>query len=120
MRLYFSLLILIRKSRRYHANSVSIVEYSGKTLTIKATGTFARDIEPGAKVFLQVKYGLITLIKQEADLCDQIENVDMHCPLEEGKMTLLKDVDLPKEIPPVSNSHVGSCAARLYATTVLA
>lgn len=49
-----------------------------------------------------MKYGLIRLIKQEADLCEQIQNVDMHCPLKQGKMTLTKEVDIPKEVPPVS------------------
>jgi hypothetical protein len=72
---------------------------------IKATGTFHKDVEAGAKVFIQIKYGLITLIKQEADLCDQIQNVDMECPLEKGDMTLTKEVDLPNEIPPVSYSY---------------
>jgi hypothetical protein len=42
---------------------------------IEANGTFSQDIEPGATVFLQVKYGLITLIKQEADLCDNLPKV---------------------------------------------
>lgn len=50
---------------------------------------------------LQVKYGLIRIINQEADLCDNIKNVDLECPLKKGDMTLTKDVDLPKEIPPV-------------------
>ena len=50
---------------------------------------------------LQVKYGLITLINQEADLCETIEKADLKCPLEKGEMKLTKDVDLPKEIPPV-------------------
>ncbi|KAL2000666.1 hypothetical protein VTN02DRAFT_2779 [Thermoascus thermophilus] len=77
---------------------------AGQTLTIKATGTFKETIEEGAKVLLQVKYGLIRLISQEADLCEQIENVDLHCPLEKGKMTLTKEVELPKEIPPGSYS----------------
>ncbi|KAL1959736.1 hypothetical protein VTO42DRAFT_1322 [Malbranchea cinnamomea] len=72
----------------------------GEKLIIKATGTFAKEVEQGAKVFLEVKYGLIRLIKQEADLCEQIENVDMHCPLEKGKMALTKEVDIPKEVPP--------------------
>lgn len=74
---------------------------SGETLTIKAKGDFKEKIEEGAKVHLQVKYGLITLINQEADLCETIENVDLSCPLDKGEMTLSKDVDLPKEIPPV-------------------
>lgn len=72
----------------------------GKTLTIKAKGTFQEKIEQGAYVLLQVKYGLITLIKQQADLCEQIVNVDLKCPLEEGEMSFTKDVDLPAHIPP--------------------
>ncbi|KAK2774781.1 Phosphatidylglycerol/phosphatidylinositol transfer protein [Emmonsiellopsis sp. PD_33] len=72
----------------------------GQTLTINASGTFSREVGEGSKVQIQVKYGLIRLINQEADLCDQISNVDLECPLEKGKMTLTKQVDLPKEIPP--------------------
>lgn len=51
---------------------------------------------------LQVKYGLIRIINQEADLCENLKNVDLECPLKKGPMVLTKDVDLPKEIPPVS------------------
>ncbi|KAF2489337.1 hypothetical protein BU16DRAFT_531660 [Lophium mytilinum] len=72
----------------------------GKTLTIKAKGTLNEAIEDGAKVHLQVKYGLITLINQEADLCEQVKQVDLECPLDKGKLVLSKDVDLPREIPP--------------------
>ncbi|KAA8650640.1 hypothetical protein EYZ11_002801 [Aspergillus tanneri] len=72
----------------------------GQTLIIKAKGTLQKKIEKGAYVLLQVKYGLITLIKQQADLCDQIVNVDLKCPLEEGDMSLTKKVDLPRQIPP--------------------
>ncbi|ORY11328.1 ML domain-domain-containing protein [Clohesyomyces aquaticus] len=72
----------------------------GKTLTIKASGDFKEAVEQGAKVHLQVKYGLITLINQQSDLCDVIDNVDLKCPLDKGEMALTKDVSLPKEIPP--------------------
>ncbi|PLB34193.1 ML domain-containing protein [Aspergillus candidus] len=72
----------------------------GKTLTIEAKGVLRERIEKGAKVLLVVKYGLITLIRQTADLCDQLVNVDMKCPLEKGDMILTKKVDLPKQIPP--------------------
>ncbi|PLB47954.1 ML domain protein [Aspergillus steynii IBT 23096] len=72
----------------------------GKTLTIKAKGNIHKKIEQGAYVLLQVKYGLITLIKQQADLCEQIVNVDLKCPLEEGEMSLVKQVELPSHIPP--------------------
>ncbi|PGH00874.1 hypothetical protein GX51_05538 [Blastomyces parvus] len=72
----------------------------GQTLTIKASGTFSKQVEEGSKVQIQVKYGLIRLINQEADLCEEIKNVDLECPLEKGNMSFTKQVDLPKEIPP--------------------
>lgn len=72
----------------------------GEKLTISANGTLSQQIEPGATVFLQVKYGLITLIKQEADLCDNLPKIDIECPLKKGPMTILKEVDIPKQVPP--------------------
>ena len=59
-------------------------------------------IEDGAYVHLQVKYGVIRLITTKADLCEQLKNVDIECPIEEGPLTITKTVELPKEIPPVS------------------
>ncbi|KAF2091930.1 phosphatidylglycerol/phosphatidylinositol transfer protein precursor [Saccharata proteae CBS 121410] len=73
---------------------------AGTTLTIAATGNLAEDVEEGAKVRLQVKYGLITLIRQEASLCDYVKEVNLECPLKKGDLKLSKDVDLPREIPP--------------------
>lgn len=78
-----------------------ICVFSGQTLTIEAKGTLHEKIDKGATVLLEVKYGLISLIRQSADLCEQIENVDLHCPLEKGDMVLKKQVELPKQIPPV-------------------
>jgi hypothetical protein len=73
-------------------------------LTIKAKGTVAEAIEEGAYIQLQVKYGLIRLISTKADLCEQVKNVDMECPIEKGLLVIEKSVDLPKEIPPVCSS----------------
>ncbi|KAH0545189.1 Phosphatidylglycerol/phosphatidylinositol transfer protein, partial [Trichoglossum hirsutum] len=72
----------------------------GQALDIEAVGELSKDIEQGAYVNLQVKYGLIRLVNTKADLCDQIKNVDMECPLKEGRTLLTKSVNLPKEIPP--------------------
>jgi len=60
------------------------------------------DVEDGAFVILQVKYGLIRLVNTQASLCEQVSNVDLECPIKKGKTTITKDVELPKEIPPVS------------------
>lgn len=73
---------------------------AGKNLTIEAKGTLSEDIEDGAKVHLQVKYGLIRLINQEADLCKQVEHVNLECPLKHGTTNITKTVDIPKQIPP--------------------
>merc|ERR1711977_813750 len=73
---------------------------AGKKLSIAASGTLHEDVEEGAKVHLQVKFGLITLINQEADLCDQVDKVELSCPLKKGDLKLTKEVELPRQIPP--------------------
>ena len=78
---------------------------SGSTLTINATGTLKEPVEDGAKIHLQVKWGLVTIVNQQADLCTTIENVDLSCPLDEGDMEMTKDVALPKQIPPVRKAQ---------------
>jgi len=75
---------------------------AGEPLLIKATGTLSRDItvEDNAVVDIVVKYGFIKLLSTQADLCEQIKNVDMECPIKKGPITITKEVQLPKEIPP--------------------
>ncbi|KAI0406915.1 ml domain-containing protein [Xylaria palmicola] len=72
----------------------------GSKLTIQASGTVSTTIQKGAYVKLVVKYGLIRLISTTADLCEQVENVDLKCPIEKGVLSITKDVDIPKEVPP--------------------
>jgi len=74
----------------------------GAELVIRASGTVFEPIEDGAYVKLVVKYGLIRLISTTADLCEQIDNVDLKCPIEKGVLSITKSVDIPKEVPPVS------------------
>lgn len=64
-------------------------------------GTFKETIGKGAYVVIQVKYGLIKLLSTTADLCEQIKEVDLECPLEAGQTKITKEVELPKQIPPV-------------------
>lgn len=72
----------------------------GQNLTISASGTVKEDITPGAYVEVEVKYGLIRLIRQRLDLCEQTEKVDLACPIKEGEITLERVVELPQAIPP--------------------
>ncbi|KAF2098567.1 hypothetical protein NA57DRAFT_75807 [Rhizodiscina lignyota] len=85
---------------------------AGQKLQITATGDLKEKIEEGAKIHLQVKYGLITLIKQDADLCDQASNINLECPIDEGKLTLSKDVNLPNEIPPGKYSVIADVTTK--------
>ncbi|KAK3390533.1 putative phosphatidylglycerol/phosphatidylinositol transfer protein [Podospora didyma] len=73
---------------------------AGQPLIIEARGTVKQRIEENAYVNLQVKYGFIRLINTKADLCKEIQNVDMECPIEEGQISITKTVELPNEIPP--------------------
>ena len=76
--------------------------YSGTVLNVTAKGTLSEQVEEGAKIHLEVKYDLIRLLNQDADLCDTIANVDLECPLKKGETEVTKSVKLPKRIPPVS------------------
>lgn len=76
--------------------------YSGANLTIEAVGTLLQDVGEGAYVDLQVKYGIIKLLTTQADLCEQVSNVDLKCPIKKGQVTITKDVEIPKQIPGVS------------------
>ena len=71
------------------------------------------DIEEGAYVLLTVKYGLIRLISTKADLCEQIGEVDLECPVKKGRLQISKSVELPAEIPPVGYPR---CSLRPYLT----
>jgi len=73
---------------------------AGQDLVIEAKGTVKEPIQKGAYVELQVKYGYIRLVNMRADLCDQISNVDLECPIDEGVISITKSVELPNEIPP--------------------
>jgi len=92
-----------------HENNILVIDHvnltpnpplPGKPLVIEATGEFRETVGEGAYVMLQVKYGLIRLVNTKVDMCEQIENVDLHCPMKKGEAVLTKTVDLPREIPP--------------------
>ncbi|KAI9800828.1 MAG: hypothetical protein M1825_003611 [Sarcosagium campestre] len=73
---------------------------AGNSLKIEASGTLSEDVEEGAYVNLVVKYGIIKLLDTRADVCNEIKNVDLECPLKKGETVVTKKVDLPKTIPP--------------------
>lgn len=99
----------VEPAAQQNETGADTIQYSGKELLITASGTIKKRIEQGAKVKISVKYGLIKLLTTEADLCEQIANVDLECPLEPGDRDIVKTVDLPAEIPPVRNPLIFVC-----------
>ncbi|QPG77003.1 Phosphatidylglycerol/phosphatidylinositol transfer protein [Brettanomyces nanus] len=72
----------------------------GQNLTISAVGTLSKLVESGAYVDVDVSYGYIKIIHQTYDLCDELPQVDMTCPLKRGYYKIEKEVEIPKEVPP--------------------
>ncbi|EGW34491.1 Phosphatidylglycerol/phosphatidylinositol transfer protein [Spathaspora passalidarum NRRL Y-27907] len=73
---------------------------AGANLTFTATGFVGKTIEPGAYVDVDVRYGFIKLIHQTFDLCDEVEKVDLQCPINKGNQVISKIVAIPEEVPP--------------------
>lgn len=71
----------------------------GENLTVEAIGTLTEDIEAGTKLFLTVKYNSVTLLAQEVDLCEQIPNVGISCPIKKGPLDITKTVEVPSMVP---------------------
>lgn len=72
----------------------------GANLTIDAKGFLSEGVKEGAYVEVDVRYGYIRLLHQTYDLCEQLSNVDMECPLSKGEYIITKQVEIPQEVPP--------------------
>lgn len=92
---------ILNQELRMYTQLTDFIFYRGSPLLIRASGTVFEPIQDGAYVQIVVKYGLIRLLSTKADLCEQVENVDLKCPIEKGVLSLTKSVEIPKEVPPV-------------------
>ncbi|KAF3989169.1 hypothetical protein FT663_03616 [Candidozyma haemuli var. vulneris] len=72
----------------------------GQNLTFVAEGVLKQAVTDGAYVEVDVRYGFIRLIHQTYDLCDEVHNVDLECPIKKGAQTISKSVAIPEEVPP--------------------
>lgn len=72
----------------------------GANLTIVAKGYLSQDIADGAYVEVDVRYGFIKLVHETFDICEEITKVDMECPIEAGQQVIMKEVEIPAEVPP--------------------
>lgn len=72
----------------------------GQNLTFVATGYLSESILDGAYVDVDVRYGFVRLIHQTFDLCEEVTNVDLECPIKKGEQVISKLVEIPAEVPP--------------------
>ncbi len=72
----------------------------GVNLTVEAVGHLSQLVEEGAYVDVDVRYGYIKLISQTYDLCSEVGEVDLECPLQKGEYKLSKTVEIPDQVPP--------------------
>lgn len=75
----------------------------GQNLTISAVGKLHETVEEGAYVEVEVRLGYIKLLTQTYDLCETLEENDvgeLSCPLEAGLYNVVKEVEIPAEVPP--------------------
>ncbi|KAG0645478.1 Phosphatidylglycerol phosphatidylinositol transfer [Hyphodiscus hymeniophilus] len=72
----------------------------GKPLRIQATGHLAKVVDKGSFVHVAVKWGIVTILTKDFDLCESAGAVDEECPFHEGFWNVSKTVDLPQQIPP--------------------
>lgn len=72
----------------------------GENLTIIAKGFLNQAVEDGAYVEVDVRYGFIKLLHQTFDICEEITKVDLECPIEQGQHVIIKEVEIPNEVPP--------------------
>ena len=57
----------------------------------------------GAYVNVDVRYGFVKLLQKQIDLYENAGEIDLSRPVE---LSVMKEVDLPKAIPPVSSQHI--------------
>lgn len=62
----------------------------GAELTLEAEGTLLETVDLGSFADVQVKLGVVTLIRKKFDLCETLEDnkdkIDLQCPIERGDL----------------------------------
>ncbi|KAJ2554104.1 hypothetical protein EV175_002705 [Coemansia sp. RSA 1933] len=62
---------------------------------------YVKENIPTATANVKVKYGFLTLLNRNYDLCEELKNnLNRTCPVEEGPIDLDIDIDIPGFIPP--------------------
>ncbi|EJD48124.1 hypothetical protein AURDEDRAFT_113020 [Auricularia subglabra TFB-10046 SS5] len=74
---------------------------AGENVTVTASGTVYRTIDEGAYVVVTVKLGLVKVVTQRVDICQQLRESsdDVQCPVEPGEYNVETVVPIPGVAP---------------------
>jgi hypothetical protein len=65
------------------------VIHPGDELTLEAGGYLSKDVKVGSEADVQVKLGVVRLIKKTFDICDELDkhkdDVQIQCPITQGE-----------------------------------
>ncbi|KAI9205499.1 ML domain-containing protein [Polychytrium aggregatum] len=72
----------------------------GRPLDVKVRGYLNDQVDVGAYLQVRVKLGLFKLVDTRMDLCEEVKQINMECPLEPGYYDIHHTADIPFEVPP--------------------
>ncbi|KAB5591331.1 hypothetical protein CTheo_5204 [Ceratobasidium theobromae] len=75
----------------------------GKNTTITLKANVLEPIEEGAYTDVEVKLGLIRILRKKFDICEEARKAkaEVQCPVASGSYVVKQTISLPREIPPV-------------------
>ena len=59
-----------------------------------------------AYISVDVRYGYVNCCRKQVDLCENAGEINLSCPVQQGGISVMKEFDLPKAIPPVSTQYI--------------
>lgn len=73
----------------------------GDKVSISLEGYLKKDIQANGKLTLLVKFGVLTIVKETRNFCDELANIPdiPHCPLKAGDLKIVKEEKLPDNVP---------------------
>ncbi|RKP01890.1 hypothetical protein CXG81DRAFT_4508, partial [Caulochytrium protostelioides] len=72
----------------------------GANLTVVVNGVLSKDVVDGATAHLQVRLGLIRLVNQQLDVCEEVKKIGEQCPFKKGPLHIEATVEIPWQVPP--------------------
>jgi hypothetical protein len=72
----------------------------GQKLRVLVAGHLREQLNKGAHVLVNIKYGWIRLPNQDLDICDILPSAGLHCPVKAGSdIAADVEIDIPGSIP---------------------